>query len=470
MPKGDEPFSTLELASPEEVARTGRRLLEEQLARVWATSPFYQEKWGAAGRGAAPTPADLEGLPFTTKDELRNAQAADPPFGTLRAAPQDDIVRLHVTSGTTGRPLAIGFTREDVRRSSEVGARAFWAAGVRREDIVLHCLNYAFYVGGVADHLSIEHTGALMIPVGIGQTERLLRMWGDFRPTAIFCTPSYLSHLAGFARGTGREPTELGLRLLVVGGEPGGDVPEIRARIGAEWGAQVGDTYGLGEVWPTFAGQCEGRDGLHLTTSEALWWELADPATGSVLPPEPGAEGEIVYTHLQRDATPLVRYRSGDVVILLEGGCRCGRRTPRIRLRGRSDEMFQVRGVNVFPQAMEALLTELVPGLGHFALLIDAPAPSGPVPLFVECEAAAADLADRIKHEVRLRLQFTCLPTLVPLGSLRLEAQHKAKRVFRRYLGDGPPELSPGPGFVATTADDTSGRRRRPREGGERSR
>jgi phenylacetate-CoA ligase len=436
----DPPFDRVELAGPEEAERISRRLLSGQLRYVRAASGFYRRKLGpctASGTGADCVPD----LPFTTKDELRAAQAADPPFGETRAAPHADIIRLHVTSGTSGRPLAIGFTRGDHELSCAVGARAYYAAGVRPGDTVLHCLNYALYVGGLADHLSIESTGAMMVPVGIGQTERILDLWHDLKPTVVFCTPSYARHLASAALARGREPASLGLRLLVVGGEPGGDAPETRRVLASTWGAEIGDTYGLGEVWPTFAGQCEARDGLHIGAPDALWWELVDPVTGDPVDRQPGARGELVYTHLARQATPLVRYRSGDVAEVLEPGCPCGRRTPRIRLHGRADSMFIVRGVNVFPQAVEAVLDEVAPGHGAFALLVDGPAPAPPIPLAVELPARAAGLQDRIRATVRARLQFSCEVRAVPPGQLGLATEHKAQRVFRTDLGQAPPGL-----------------------------
>lgn len=434
----DRPFSPLELAEPEEAERISRQRLAAQLRYVRTASAFYRDK---LGDGPGISAENLAALPFTTKDELRKAQVADPPFGEIRAATQAEIVRLHVTSGTTGRPLMIGFTRADLELSCEIGARAYFAAGIRPEDTVLHCLNYALYVGGLADHLSIERIGATMVPVGIGQTSRILDMWDDLRPTVVFCTPSYARHLAEAAHAMGREPAALGLRLLVVGGEPGGDIPETRQVLQYTWGADVGDTYGLGEVWPTFAGQCGARDGLHISACDALWWELISPATGDPLPREPGSQGEIVYTQLERQATPLVRYRSGDVVQVLEHTCPCGRRTPRIRLLGRADSMFIVRGVNVFPQAVEAVLDQVAPGHGAFALLVKGQAPPPPIPLAVEVHQAPAGLASRIGSTVRSRLQFSCDVRLVAPGALGLITEHKSQRVFRTDLGQVPPGL-----------------------------
>ncbi len=428
----------VESAPPEETRAAAEALVAAQFRYVLEASAFYQRKFGGPRRLG---PADLPHLPFTTKDELRKAQAVDPPFGEVRAAPQERIVRLHATSGTTGRPLAIGFTRPDHELSCEVGARAFYGAGVRDTDVVLHCLNYALYVGGLADHLSIERVGATMVPVGIGQTQRILDLWDDLRPTAIFCTLSYARHLADAVHERGLDPSQLGLRLLVVGGEPGGDIPEVRGALEATWSAPAADTYGLGEVWPTLAGHCEVRDGLHLTGPDAVWVEIVDEQLNPV-PMEPGAEGELVYTHLRREATPLVRYRSNDIASVLETPCPCGRRTPRIKLLGRADSMFVVRGVNVFPQAIEAVLAEVLPAHAGLAILLDTEIPAPPVRILVEAGEAGPGDIERLRAAIRTRLQFSSDPELVAPGALRLGTEHKSKRVFRTYLGEWPPGLS----------------------------
>ena len=282
-----------------------RLSFEQQLA-------LQEQRLAVQTGGEAATLAELAGLPFVTKAELLAAQADDPPLGRHAGAPQEEIVRMHVTSGTTGTPLLIGFTAGDLERSSLAGARAFRSAGITPADTILHCVNYAFYAGGIADHMSLEATGATVVPVGLGQSDRLLDLFPSLRPTGIFSITSYANHLAERARTKGLEPRELGLRVLATGGEPGGDIPEVRARIEETWGARVADTFGLGEVWPTLAAHCEVRDGFHFSTPDLLVTELVDPETDRVLEWRPGASGELVYTHLEREASPLVRYRSRD--------------------------------------------------------------------------------------------------------------------------------------------------------------
>jgi phenylacetate-CoA ligase len=428
-----DPVEKLDLARQRDLQE---RLLPTQIDLVRAGSPFF-----AALLEDEPVRSldELATLPFVRKQELRNAQADDPPLGSIGGVALERVSRLHITSGTTGMPLLIGFTAADLERSTRVGARAFWAAGVRPRHVILHCLNYAFYVGGIADHMSVEATGATVVPVGIGQSDRVLDLFALLRPSAMFAITSYSHHLAEKAADRGLDPAALGLDLVVTGGEPGGDVHDVRARIERTWGCRVADTYGLGEVWPTFAGHCELRDGLHATAPDLLVIELLDMETERPLDWRTGATGELVYTHLEREASPLVRYRSGDIATVLDTACACGRGTPRFRLVGRVDDMFIVRGVNVFPSAVEAVLAEAVPGLRGFAIVLDRAAPEPPVPLVVEADNGVS--AEDVGRIVRERLQVQVRVHSVPRGTLEV-GQQKTKRIWRTYAGDKPDWLS----------------------------
>jgi phenylacetate-CoA ligase len=220
--------------------------LSEQLAYLEASSPFYAERL----RGArVESPADLPRLPFTTKEELREGQRREPPFGPHLCAPRERLVRMHVTSGTTGEPVAVGFTQRDHEANSAVGGEAFRIAGLLPDDVVAHCLNYALYAGGIADHMAIEASGATVVPVGIGQSRRLLDLIPRLGITALFGTLSFPAYLAGRAREAGIEPGELGLRHIVTAGEPGAGLSAVRAGIERDWGATVADTFGMSDVW-----------------------------------------------------------------------------------------------------------------------------------------------------------------------------------------------------------------------------
>ncbi len=242
-----------ETMPPAWTRRLEEELLADQVERCYERSPLWRRKLAEGGvrpehvLGAE----DLRRIPFTTKEELRASQEAEPPLGDFACVDPVDVVRVHLTSGTTGKPLALGYTTEDLLTSSRIGARSFWAAGARPDDTLLHCLGYGFYTGGLVDHQSLEATGATMVPVGLGQTARLLELWADLRPTALFSTLTYPLYLAEAAQEAGLEPGRLGLRKLIVAGEPGGQLAGTRQRLESLWDATMRDTYGLSEVWGT---------------------------------------------------------------------------------------------------------------------------------------------------------------------------------------------------------------------------
>ena len=328
--------------------------LQEQLAYLEGSSPFYRERLRAVRETSH---ADLPRLPFTTKDQLREGQRRDPPFGPQLCAPRGRLVRMHVTSGTTGDPVAVGFTRADHEANSNLGGEAFRIAGLLPGDVVAHCLNYSLYAGGIADHMALERSGATVVPVGTGQSERLLGLIPRLGITAIFGTLSFPAYLAARAREHGLDPAALGLRHIVTAGEPGAGLAAVRAEIEETWNATVADTFGMSDVWSTMAGACGEGDGLHLTTGGRALLELVDPDSGAPVEQSDGAAGELVWTHLGREASPLLRYRSGDLGRVWTSPCACGRTTPRVSIEGRRDDMLRVQAVNVYPQAISAILS-----------------------------------------------------------------------------------------------------------------
>jgi phenylacetate-CoA ligase len=422
----------IETMPPAWTRRLEEERLAEQLARCYELAPFYRRKLDDAG--VRPTQIlrreDLALIPFTTKEELRESQTQEPPFGDFVCADQLDIARVHLSSGTTGKPVVMAYTERDLRVSAQVGARAFWSCGVRPDDIVLHCLSYSFYTGGMSDHSALEATGAAMVPVGLGQSAKLLEFWSELRPTALFSTITYPVYLAETASEREIDPRSLGLRKLLVTGEPGGQIVATRRRLEDLWGATVGDSYGLSDVWGTLAGECEERDGLHFLGQGATLVELVDPDSGDPVAVEPGVQGELVYTHLDREATPLVRFRSRDVVSIVDVECPCGRTGFRFRVVGRSDDMFRVRGVNVFPSAVEELLREH--GLDRFAIVLERFPVEPPVRLLVE---GAAGREEELVRAVRERLNFACVIATATLP----RAEAKAKLLYRVYEGEAAP-------------------------------
>jgi phenylacetate-CoA ligase len=407
--------------------------LRQQLEYLEASSPFYAERLrGVPVEG----PADLPRLPFTTKEELRDGQRREPPFGPHLCAPPDRLVRVHVTSGTTGEPVAVGFTRADHEANSAVGGEAFRIAGLRPDDVVAHCLNYALYAGGIADHMAIEASGATVVPVGIGQSRRLLELIPRLGITAIFGTLSFPAHLAARARELGIEPRELGLRHIVTAGEPGAGLAAVRAEIEAGWGTSVADSFGMSDVWSTMAGACGEGEGLHLTVGEHAVMELVDPGSGEPLELEDGAAGELVWTHLRREASPLLRYRSGDLAQVWTSRCACGRTEPRIRIDGRRDDMLRVQAVNVYPQAIGAVLAG-DPRLGRHCVVAAGDPIDPPLEVYGEAphEVDLVAVTDRLQATLRARFAVTRLEP----GSLPV-AEHKTRIVHRTARGDELPE------------------------------
>jgi phenylacetate-CoA ligase len=400
------------------------RLLRQQTDYLREHSPFYAARLDGPVRNLA----DLRHVEFLTKDDLRAGQRAEPPFGPHLCAPRERLVRMHVTSGTTGDPVAIGLTRADHEANSAVGGEAFRIAGVRTDDTIAHCLNYALYAGGIADHMALEASGGTVVPVGVGQSRRLLDLIPSLRITAIFGTLSFPAYLARRAAEAGLEPTSLGLRHIVTAGEPGAGLAAVRREIESAWSVTVRDTFGMSDVWSTMAGECGEGDGMHLTCLEHAVVELVEPESGEPLALEDGAQGELVWTHLRREASPLLRYRSGDLARVWTSPCGCGRRTPRVRIDGRRDDMLRVRAVNVYPQAIGALLARHRE-LGRWRVVAERD-PIEP-PLVVEVEAPDATDTAAIASELHDRLGAQFEVVRLDPGTLPI-AEHKTPLVERR--------------------------------------
>jgi phenylacetate-CoA ligase len=431
---------SVECLSRDELIAHEDAALDVQLRYIFAHSAFYKQKfkgidWHVAGREA------LGALPFTEKDELRASQEEFPPFGNYLATSSAQIIRVHKTSGTTGRPLYLAMTQRDIEATHECGARAFFAAGLRPDDRVVHCLNYQLWAGGVTDHLSLERVGAMVIPFGVGNTHTLLRTIRDLQVNCISSTPSYLVHLAGIVREQlDLEPHALGLRKGFFGGEPGLQNPRVRAKIETTWNLRAMDAnYGMADVLSIFGAECDVREGLHFHGQGMLLVELIDPATLGAVEIRTGAWGELVYTNLTREAQPLVRYRSHDVAeIISTAPCVCGRTSFRFRVLGRSDEMVHVRGVNVFPSAIADLLGGFANELsGEFQIVLDTPPPYDLLPIRAELAASAPPealpaLSERIASALHERLNFRAAIELVPPQTLP-RTEGKTRRVVRTF-------------------------------------
>jgi phenylacetate-CoA ligase len=411
-------------------------LYRRQIDYLLARSAFYREKLVAAGfanPGAVGTLENIVALPFTEKDELRRTQTADEPIGAHRAAPPEAIVRIFSTSGTTGTPSYIPLTAADLAAWIRISSRSYAASGLSAGDRLISTYNAGPFVGGVG--LEAFHAlGLCHIPVGSGSSERLLATVRLLKAQALALTPSYALHLAEAARERGIDLAASSVERLIVAGEPGGGEPAMRARLEEAWGAKVMEAMGIGDIAATLWGECEQRRGMHFSGRGFVHFELIDPESGAPVPLEDGAGGELVYTHLMREAAPLLRFRSRDHVELWTGPCPCGRTSPRIRCIGRTDDMLVVRGVNVFPSAVRDVVNAFKPAVsGPISIR---PRRRGfrqdpPLKVLVELgegEVAVEALAARIAAAIREKLLVSAGVVLVPYRSLP-RSDYKSKLV-----------------------------------------
>ncbi len=432
----------VETMQPAALRRLENECLQTQLDYVWSCSAFYQARFAEAGikRGDIRDLAALPLLPFTEKDECRSDQQEHPPFGSYLASNQDQVIRAHKTSGTTGRALYVALTRRDRNLMNECAARSYWASGLRPSDTVVHCLNYRLWVGGFSDHEGLETTGATTVPFGVGQTTLLMQTIRELHVNAISATPSYMLPLSEAALAQGLNPRDLGLRKGFFGAEPGMSEPGVRARMEETWGLRAMDAnFGMADILSIMGSECEQRQGLHFHAQGAVAVELIEPETGTPLTIAEGAEGELVYTHLLKEAQPLVRYRARDVVSILGiGPCACGRTSFRFRILGRSDDMLHVRGINVFPTGVGNTLAGLSDQLsGEFQIVVDHPPPHQFLRVRVELAQnlapdQAGDLPRRIAQALREQLNFPAEPELVLYGTIP-RTEQKARRVIKTY-------------------------------------
>ncbi|TAM98414.1 MAG: phenylacetate--CoA ligase family protein [Rhizobiaceae bacterium] len=423
-----------------ELRRYEAPILAAQVEYLYAYSNYYRCVLDNAGiRPHEITCHEaLEMVPFTEKKDLAQAQREGLLIGPHQCAPMDKIVRLVGTGGTSGKPMRIAWTREDVHAYSEMGARALWILGCRPGDLVVNCFNYSIYAGGVMDHMAFEHLGAAVLAYGVGNSRALLDLLADLPgDKCLYSTPSYAVRLAGIASEAGMEPRTLNVRKGVFSGEAGLQVPGYRQKIEKTWGMAAGDLYGVAELGCQSA-ECEHRNGMHFCGQGYVIAELIDPDSGAVKKMKDGETGELVFTSIRRQASPLLRLRSHDFVAVETSRCACGRTGFRFHTRGRSDDMFVVKGVNIFPTSIQEVLHELHPRLtGEFQVALDTPPPFDYAPrLLVEVSPGVpssqhAALIRETEAVIRTKAAFAALVELVPQGTIASE--HKTRRVLRNY-------------------------------------
>ncbi|ABB38881.1 Phenylacetate--CoA ligase [Oleidesulfovibrio alaskensis G20] len=416
----------------EELEALQVRRLKNLCERVYANVPHYRRKFDEAGI----TPADIKSLsdlkylPFTEKQDLRNNY----PYG-LFAVPKEHIVRLHASSGTTGKATVVGYTARDLNNWAEMMARSFTAGGLSSRDLIHNAYGYGLFTGGLGAHYGAEKLGATVIPVSGGNTKRQVVLLRDFGATAICCTPSYSLYLYEAALEAGIDMRELPLRIGIFGAEPWTD--EMRHDIEQKMGISAVNIYGLSEIMgPGVSMECEdAKDGMHIWEDHFLP-EIIDPVTGEQLPA--GQQGELVITTLTKEGIPLIRYRTRDISMLNYTPCCCGRTHVRMkRVMGRSDDMLIIRGVNVFPSQIESILLETEGASPHYQIVVKR---DGNLDIMeVHVEVSENLFSDEIKNLQRLesRIQKTIKEFLGVTARVRLvdprsiqRSEGKAKRVL----------------------------------------
>src|SRR5438105_2781928 len=294
----------IETANDKQIQKVQNAKLAKQLDYLFARSLFYKDKFRSAGirRNDYRRLSDLPRFPFTTKDELRESQATCPPLGRQIAADLDDVIRVHSSTGTTGRPSFVGITRRDSAIWTAITARSFYTQGLRKSDIVIHAAGLTLFVGGLAVKDAIEAVGAMFVPIGTGASEKALMAIQTLKATAMHCTPSYATYFADWVRREANlNPTELGLKKLFCGAEPGAGIPAVRAKLQEDWGARVTEGLGNADIAPIIFSECPEQSGMHFNGQEYVLVEIIDPDSEQVLPPESGVTDELVYTSLERE-------------------------------------------------------------------------------------------------------------------------------------------------------------------------
>lgn len=428
----------MEALPPERFHETQEKALAGQLTYVWKNSAFYQKKFRDAGveRGDVKRLEDLSKLPFTEKSELRESQLVAPPLGTHMACPRENVKRVYSTSGTTGRPTFIGVTQHDIDVWREAACRAFWTGGFRPDSIVPLVVAPFFIAASYAD--AIEAIGTL-VPIGVGATDRLIGAFQNVGANAFLSTSSFPLHFATSLQKRGIDPKSLGIKVILAGGEPGAAIPSVRQKVEETFGCVFLEMMGNGDMCGQMWSECRYKRGMHFVAQGIVHPEIINPESGEVQDIRDGTRGELVYTSLDRECIPLVRFRTRDHVEVTQTSCECGRTGFGIRVFGRTDDMIIVQGVNVYPAAVRDTVASLSPRTtGAVEIQLYAPPPEGwnpPVHIKVEYGREADDM-NHMKKEIetliREKLIFRANVELVPPNSLP-KYEYKAKLVRKVY-------------------------------------
>ncbi|HRS23962.1 MAG TPA: phenylacetate--CoA ligase [Paludibacteraceae bacterium] len=421
----------IECMSSSEMRKLQSERLKELVNKVYQNVEFYRKKMDE--KGVRPSDIrsidDISKLPFTNKTDLRDNY----PFG-LFAAPMNEIVRIHASSGTTGKPTTVGYTKKDIENWQEVLARCLIMSGVTPEDIVQVSFGYGLFTGGLGIHYGAENVGCTVVPISAGNTRRQLQLMSDFGSTVLACTPSYALHLADAMSEFGYSLSDMKLKTGVFGAEPFSE--NMRLELEKKWGIKAFDIYGLSEIMgPGVANDCEFHDGLHIH-EDHFFPEVVDPKTKEPLPD--GQQGELVFTTLTKEGIPLLRYNTHDLTTLNRERCECGRTLVRMKkITGRSDDMLIIRGVNLFPSQIEQVLLEMRETSAHYMLYVDRENNLDILELKVELDETKMvdtikdlmSLSRKIEHSLHSALGLSVKVTLVEPKSIP-RSEGKAVRVI----------------------------------------
>ena len=406
--------------------------LKKLAAYIYTNCSVYKDKFDKAGikPDAIRSIDDIKKLPFTTKIDMRDNY----PYG-LFCKDQKEVIEIHVSSGTTGNPTLVGYTRDDIKLWSEVMARALACAGAEPGDTVQNAYGYGLFTGGLGAHYGGLEMGLRVIPMSSGQTQRQLKIMQDFKPKIISCTPSYALYMAEEAREMGIDPKKGSWKIGVFGAEPWSE--KMRNEIEATWNMLATDIYGLSEIiGPGVAQECPNKNGLHIF-SDVFYPEIIDPDSGEAV--AECQDGELVITTLTKQAIPLIRYRTRDIVSINYEKCKCGRTSPRIsKIKGRTDDMIVVRGINVFPSQIEHVLLGIKGTEPHYQIIVDRQQHQlDEVEVLVEVNSKMfsdevkqlEELKRKIKKEISAVLSISAKVTLVEPKTIE-RSMGKAKRVI----------------------------------------
>ncbi|MFI5281654.1 MAG: phenylacetate--CoA ligase family protein [Candidatus Dormibacterales bacterium] len=427
----------VETADWEHARRLAAGAWERQYRRIREASSFYARRFGESVAGSTfVSLADLSELPFTTKEDLKVAIDENPPFGTNLCVSSDQVKRVYQTSGTTGAPSVLALTRGDMEMWTVIGTRTYYATGIHEHSSVLTTFGAGPFVAGHT-HFGLLRIGARSVPVAPGDTERVVFGIHAGLADTLLATASFAQYLANRFEKAGREPAAVPLTHVVTGGEPGGGIPAIRDHIQRVLGVTVTEVMGIGDVAPSLFGECPHQQGMHFSGTGHVWPELIDPDSREPMEIETGAIGELAYTSLTRKAMPVVRFLGGDIVRIEGTSCECGRTGFRMRVLGRRDDMFIVRGVNVYPTAILAVAGDFRPRVTGRARVVregDGMSIDPPVPVEIEVHAGHESdptLAAEIENAIHSKLLFRGRVTLVPEAEFG-EAAYKTRLSVKR--------------------------------------